>query len=193
LGASEVKYNGRTVLSPPREGSYELFFYANGYLCFYHVNRGDNGYRPYENDSDGFSKLYACPWTVDQARVDLSAATVLTLPVVGETTFAWGQLGDQVVTGSNIGGFYVFEKDSWQMLLPPKLGVSYQLYSTMMFHDRLLMGQYPSGRIFQYDGKQISDMPGWPPVLDGVSASAREAQTTVILWRRYLCRGLAVG
>ena len=50
----------------------------------------------------------------------------------------------------------------------------------MMFHDRLLMGQYPSGRVFQYDGKQISDMQGWPPVLDGVSASAREAQTTVI-------------
>ena len=180
FGASEVKYDGRTVLSPPGEGSYQLFFYANGHLCFYHVNRGDNGYRPYENDSDGYSKLYACPWTVDQARVDLSTATVLTLPVVGETTFAWGQLGDQIVTGSNIGGFYVFEKDSWQMLLPPKLGVSYQLYSTMMFHDRLLMGQYPSGRIFQYDGKKISDMPDWPPVLDGVSASAREAQTTVI-------------
>jgi hypothetical protein len=180
FGAGEVKYDGRTVLSPPREGSYQLFFYANGHLCFYHVNRGDDGYRPYENDVDGFSKLYACPWTADQAGVDLSTATVLTLPVVGETTFAWGQLGDQIVTGSNIGGFYVFEKGNWQMLLAPKLGVSYQLYSTMMFHDRLLMGQYPSGRVFQYDGKQISDMQGWPPVLDGVSASAREAQTTVI-------------
>jgi hypothetical protein len=180
FGGSEVKYNGRTVLSRPHEGSYQLFFYANGHLCFYHVNRGDDGYRPYENDSDGFSKLYACPWTIDQPAVDLSGATVLTLPIVGETTFAWGQLGDQIVTGSNIGGFYVFEKGSWQMLLAPNLGVSYQLYSTMMFHDRLLMGQYPSGRVFQYDGSQINDMPGWPPVLDGVSASAREAQTTVV-------------
>ncbi|MDG1895844.1 MAG: hypothetical protein P8J37_13135 [Fuerstiella sp.] len=180
FGASEVKYAGQAVLNPPREGSYQLFFYANGHLCFYHVNRGDDGYRPYENDSDGFSKLYACPWTVDQANVDLSTAVVLTLPVVGETTFAWGQLGDQIVTGSNIGGFYVFEKGNWRMLLAPILGVSYQLYSTMMFHDRLLMGQYPSGRVFQYDGSQISDMPGWPPILDGVSASAREAQTTVI-------------
>ena len=180
FGDSEVKCNGRTVLSPPQDGSYQLFFYSNGYLCFYHVNRGDRGYRPYENDDDGFSKLYACPWTADQDIVDLSRAIVLTLPIVGETTFAWGQLGDQIVTGSNIGGFYVFQERQWRMLLAPELGVSYQLYSTMMFHDRLLMGQYPSGRVFQYDGSQITDVPGWPPVLDGVSASAREAQTTVI-------------
>ena len=180
FGDSEVKCNGRTVLGPPQDGSYQLFFYANAHLCFYHVNRGDGGYRPYENDGDGFSKLYACPWTADQVSVDLSQAIVLTLPFVGETTFAWGQLDEQIVTGSNIGGFYVFEKGMWRMLLAPELGVSYQLYSTMMFHDRLLMGQYPSGRVFQYDGSKITDVPGWPPVLDGVSTSAREAQTTVI-------------
>ena len=180
FGSSEVMYDGRTVLSPPKEGSYQLFFYANGHLCFYHVNRGDGGYRAYENDAAGFSKLHACPWNPDEAQVDLSKAIVLTLPVVGETTFAWGTLGNQIVTGSNIGGFYVFEAGQWRMLLAPNLDVSYQLYSTMMFHDRLLMGQYPTGRVFQYDGSEITDQPGWPPVLDGVSASAREAQTTVI-------------
>ena len=88
FGDSEVKYDGRTILNSPQEGSYQLFFYANGHLCFYHVNRGDGGYRPYENDEAGFSKLYACPWTSDQAKVDLSTAIVLTLPIVGETTFA---------------------------------------------------------------------------------------------------------
>lgn len=180
FGASTVRYNGRTILSPPAEGSYELFFYAEGYLCFYHVNRGEGGYRPYQNDADGFSKLHACPWTPDEEAVDLSRAIVLTLPVVGETTFAWGQLGSQIVTGSNIGGFYVFDNESWRMLLEPRLGVSYQLYSTMVFHDRLLMGQYPTGRLFAYDGETITDLAGWPPKLEGVSGSAREAQTTVI-------------
>jgi len=177
---SGVKYKGRVILSPPEKGSYQLFFYANGYLCFYHVNRGDGGYRPYENDEDGFSKLHACPWTPDEAAVDLSKAVVRTLPVVGETTFAWGQLAGQIVTGSNIGGFYVFEDGAWRMLLEPDLGVSYQLYSTQAFHDRLLMGQYPTGRIFEYDGQKITDLTGWPPILAGVSGSAREAQTTVI-------------
>lgn len=180
FGDSRVTWNNKPILEPPTKGSYQLFFYANGHLCFYHVNRQDRPYRFYENDEDGFSRLYACPWTPTQDEVDLSKAVVLRLPVVGETTFAWGQLGDQIVTGSNIGGFYVFEDGTWKMLLEPKLGVSYQLYSTLSFHDRLLMGQYPTGRVFEYDGKQITDQKGWPPVLKGVSSSAREAQTTAI-------------
>jgi len=180
FGSSQVTYNGKTIISPPAKGSYKLFFYANGHLCFYHVNRGDRGYRAYENDEDGFSKLYACPWAPGDGQVDLSKAVVLTLPVVGETTFAWGQLGKQNVTGSNIGGFYIFEDGAWRMLLEPNLKVSYQLYSTMAFHDRLLMGQYPTGRVFEYDGEKITDLASWPPRLDGVTGSAREAQTTTI-------------
>ena len=180
FGDSEVTYADRKILDPPQIGNYQLFFYVNGHLCFYHVNRGDGAYRPFTNDKDGFSKLYACPWTSEQAKVDLSRAVILTLPIVGETTFAWGQLGAQIVTGSNVGGFYVFKDGRWQILLPPQLGVSYQLYSTMAFHDHLLMGHYPTGRIFRYDGTEITDQPGWPPVLEGVSSSAREAQTTVV-------------
>jgi len=180
FGDSRVTWNGKAILDPPIKGSYQLFFYANGHLCFYHVNKQDRSYRLYKNDEDGFSRLYACPWTPSQGKVDLGKSVVLWLPVVGETTFAWGQLHDQIVTGSNIGGFYVFQNGTWKMLLEPKLGVSYQLYSTLAFHDRLLMGQFPTGRVFAYDGKQITDQKGWPPVLKGVSASAREAQTTAI-------------
>ncbi len=180
FGDSTVKYGGVAVLSRPSQGSFQLFFYANGYLCFYHVNRGAGGYRAYQNDEDGFSKLHACRWTPGEKDVDLTKAILMTLPVVGETTFAWGQLGQQIVTGSNIGGFYVLEDGRWRMLLAPNLKVSYQLYSTMAFHDRLLMGQYPTGRLFEYDGRAITDRAGWPPVLPGVTASSREAQSTVI-------------
>lgn len=180
FGASVVKYNGRTILGAPERGRYQLFFYANGQLCFYHVDRGERGYRPHTSDDDGFSKLYACPWTPDDPAVDLRRAAVYTLPIVGEMTFAWGQLGEQIVTGSNIGGFYVFANGSWRMLLEPDMKVSYQLYSSLGFEDRLLMGQYPTGRLFEYDGQAISELADWPPVLHGVSGSAREAQTSVI-------------
>lgn len=180
FGDSRVTWNGRAILDPPGRGTYQLFFYARGHLCFYHVNRGEGSYRLYKDDEDGFSRLYACPWTPEQGAVDLSQAVKLRLPVVGETTFAWGQLGEQIVTGSNVGGFYVFEKSAWKMLLEPKLGTSYQLYSTLAYHGRLLMGQYPTGRVFEYDGTTITDQQGWPPVLEGVSDAAREAQTTTI-------------
>jgi hypothetical protein len=178
FGDGRVRFDGRTILPPAERGIYQLFYYANGYLCFYHIKRGDRGYRPFEDEADGFSKLYACPWTPGEPSVDLSRATVLTLPVVGETTFAWGRLGRQVVTGSNVGGFYILEDGRWRSLLEPNLKVSYQLYSTMAFHDRLLMGQYPTGRLFEFDGRGITDLAGWPPVPPGVSPSAREAQTT---------------
>ncbi len=180
FGDSRVAFDGKAILDPPSIGSYQLFFYANGHLCFYHVNRGDRGYRPFENEEDGFSRLYACPWTPEQPTVDLASAVTMRLPVVGETTFAWGQLGKQIVTGSNIGGFYIFEESQWRKILEPELGRSYQLYSTLAFHDRLLMGQYPTGRVFEFDGEKITDLKGWPPVLPGVSGSAREAQTTAI-------------
>ena len=180
FGNSSVVFDGDQLLEPPESGSYELFFYANGYLCFYHVDRRGGPYRPFRDDRDGFSKLYACPWVPGQPKIDLANAHVMQLPVVGETTFAWGQLGQQIVTGSNIGGFYVFENGKWRMLLAPDTKVSYQLYSSLGYGDKLLMGQYPTGRLFEYDGKQIRDVHGWPPVLAGVSANAREAQTSVI-------------
>jgi len=180
FGSSRVTWNGDVILAPPENGSYELFFYANGHLCFYHVHRNGKPYRPFQNEEDGFSRLYACPWKPSEGRVDLSKAITMRLPIVGETTFAWGVLGGQIVTGSNIGGVYVFEDGSWRMVLQPIQGVSFQLYSSLAFHDRLLMGQYPTGRVFEYDGEKLTDLKGWPPVMDGVSRSSREAQTTTI-------------
>ena len=180
FGASTVRCDGRVVLPPPDQGSYQLFFYANGKLCFYHVHRREQPYHRFKSDEDGFSRLYAVPWTPEQTKVDLNQAFTKTLPVVGETTFAWGQFGKQIVTGSNIGGFYVLEDNRWSMMLEPQLNVSYQLYSTLMLHDHMIMGQYPTGRLFRYDGTSIQDQPGWPPIAEGVSGSAREAQTTVL-------------
>jgi hypothetical protein len=180
FGSSEVRHDKTTILASPEIGSYRCFFYANGHLCFYHVDPGDGPYRPWKNDEDGFSKLYACPWAPGDGAVDLEQAIMFRTPVVGETTFAWGQLGDQIVTGSNVGGFYVFENDAWRMILPPIVGKSFQLYSTVALRDRLLMGQYPSGHVFQYDGKELTELPDSPPVPHGVSDRAREAQTTVI-------------
>ncbi|MBI1324865.1 hypothetical protein GC170_17000 [bacterium] len=180
FGDSTVTFDGQTILPPPTRGSYQLFYYANGFLCFYHIDRGAGGYRPFTSDKNGYSKLYACPWKPGEPAVDLTRAIVMTLPVVGETTFAWGVRDGQIVTGSNIGGFYVFEDGRWRTMLEPNLKVSYQLYSSMAFGDRLIMGQYPTGRIFSFDGRSIVDQPGWPPVPKGVSTAAREAQSTAI-------------
>lgn len=180
FGESVVHYNGQPLLAPPAVGRFERFFYALGRLCFYHVHRNDLPYRPFTSEEDGFSRLYACPWQPGDPAIDLARAETLRLPVVGETTFAWGQLGSRIVTGSNIGGFYEWEAGAWRMRREPTLGVSFQLYSSLAWGDRLLLGQYPTGRLFELAGTELRDLPGWPPVPPGVSASVREAQTTVL-------------
>lgn len=180
FGESTVSYNDRTILPTPDRGAYQMFFYANGYLCFYHVERGDRAYRPYNNDQDGFSRLLACPWTPNEDCVDMSRALMMNLPIVGETTFAWGVWDKQILTGSNIGGFYVLSDGKWIVLRQPDLKTSFQLYSSLAFDDHLYMGQYPTGRLFAYNGQKLSEIPNWPPIPEGFSTQAREAQTTSI-------------
>ena len=182
FGSGQVWYDGRLILDAPTEGSYQRFYYANGHLCFYHVSRGERSeYRPWESDADGFSRLYACPWRPsDPDPVDLAEAITLRLPIVGETTFSWGQLGGEVLTCSNIGGVYVFDGSAWRMIREPALGASFQVYTMVRYRDRLLLGQYPSGELFAFDGDALERIEGWPPGIEGASPSARECQTAMV-------------
>ncbi len=178
LGAGQLtftedtaKYNGRVILSPPTEGGYRDFYYAQGHLLFYHRKAG----------SGAFTRLMACPWTpAETGPVDLSQAVVFDTPYDRETPFAWGQWEDQVLTVSNMGGIYVFEGGRWRTVLEPDDQVSYQVYSILHWHDRLLLAQYPTGNVFEYQGHEATQIKDWPPRLPGVSVSARECQTLSI-------------
>ena len=182
FGDGHVEHNGKSLLAEPQQGSYHRFYYAHGHLFFYHTHWADKqGYRAYEADTEGFTKLYACPWLPDSGKaIDVSQATVLTLPCVGETPFAYGQLGSDVLTCSNIGGVYLFDGEAWRTLVEPVLAKSYQVYSMLNFYDRLLLGHYPTGLLYEFDGEKVTLLEGWPPRLEGVSPSAREAQTTTV-------------
>jgi len=169
---NHVAYNERVILDPPELGRYYNFYYAHGRLFFYHTHRAGE---------DGFTKIYACPWTPASGDpVDLQMATVVQAKYLGATPFAWGQFRGSVLTVSNYGGVYVFDGSAWSTLLEAQKGVSYQVYSMLNYHDRLLLAQYPSGELFEYRGDELKHLEGWPPRLPGVSASAREAQTLAI-------------
>ena len=176
-----VLLNGMTVLPAAKEGNYKGFYYAQGYLLFYHIYRpGEAKYRRHEKDENGYSKLYACPWKPGMGTIDLDQAKVEILPIVGEFPYAYGQLGDQVVSCSNIGGVYAFQNGQWRTLVDGSMDYSYQVYAGCTYYDRLLLGQYPSGELFGFDGKSVERLKGWPPVMKGVSSHAREAQTIVL-------------
>ena len=156
-----VRYKDATILPPPAEGDYHHFYYANGHLVFYHSKREEPPY----------GKLLACPWKPGDPPIDPAKARVHSLKYPRETPFAFGQMGREVLTCSNIGGLYAFDGKEWRVLREPDDKVSYQIYS---------MVNYPSGTLFEYDGKEVRSRQGWPPVPAGVSPSAREAQTTMI-------------
>jgi hypothetical protein len=188
FGEGAFYHDGEVILSPPEVGSRQRHYYASGHLFFYHVNRGERSeYRPWVSDVDGWSKLYACPWDpAEGGSVDLSRAVVTTLPVVGETTFAWGQLDGLVLTCSNIGGVYVFDGERWRTIREPVLTESFQVYTMLRYYDRLLLGQYPTGEFFEFDGESLTRLEGWPLRIEGVSGSGRECQTAAIWGGRLL-------
>ena len=181
FGDSEVWFNGNSILSPPPQGQYSKFYYASGRLFFYHKDMaGDGEYRAYQADDRGYSKLYACPWSPAEVVVDLSKAVITTLPFVGETPFSYGQLAGDVLTCSNIGGLYSFDGQQWRTLVDPQLGTSYQIYTMVNFYDEVLMGQYPSGVLYEFDGSTVTRLDGSPPRIEGVAGNSREAQTSAI-------------
>ena len=167
----EVYYEGQKVLSGPGSGLYHHFYYALGHLVFFHKDADVNPAR---------SRLHAVPWIPGSGDVNMAKAISLDLKYSQETPFSIGQLGDEVVNSSNMGGVYTFDGKAWKVLRVPVEGVSYQLYSMLNWYNNLLIAQYPTGNLFVYDGKEIRHMKDWPPVMPGVSDRSREAQTTCL-------------
>lgn len=168
FGGSGATFDGRQILGPPDVGVRYNFYYAHGHLFFFHTLRGD----------DGFTKIYACPWTSDdEGTIDLSDAIVIDAKYVGATPFAWGQFRHEALTVTNHGGIHVFDGKAWRTILEADNTTSYQIYSMLNYHDRLLLAQYPTGHLFEYQGVEAKHIDSWPPRLPGASPSAREAQT----------------
>jgi len=168
-----ISYDGQTVLSiQPFQGALAERYYANGQLVF---RRHDAQADPPVNE------LVACPWTTDSTEpVSLANGKTIAMGTPREFVYAYGQIKDQVVAATNTGGLYVFDGQTWKTILEPDTKVSFQIYTIINYGDRLLMGQYPTGELFSYDGEKFEHLPDWPPAIPGVRKSAREAQSLTI-------------
>ncbi len=170
---NRILFQDRTVLVLGTDGgTLGRHYFANNFLLFREV-------RPLDDERP--SRLHAVAWRPDQPGVARLAESVsLDLPWNGEFVYAFGQLGADVLVATNTGGVYRFDGEAWEVMIPPDRNVSFQIYAMLNYYDRLLMGQYPTGELFEYDGKEIRRLEGWPPVMPGVSSAAREAQTLAI-------------
>ncbi len=181
LAAGGVSYDGKEILPAPAQGRLGSLYYGQGYLFFYHYDR--NGAAP-------FNRISAVPWDAyADAPVDWSKVQSIDATVLAEFAYCYGQLDGAVVNCSNWGGFYVFRNGAWSILRKPDPKTNYQIYCMMNFEDRLLLGHYPAGVFYSYDGQSITEQTDWPPTPAAVSSKLREAQS-VALYRGELYTGV---
>ena len=164
-----VLYGGEPILGlTGKKVGIARYYYAGGNLFV----------RVY---GEGVNEIVACPWRPSQSDgIDYKSAPKIKLRMPREFIYSYGQLGDDVLAATNTGGVYRFDGREWKCLVEPIADVSYQVYTMINYYDRLLLGQYPTGNLFEYDGREVRHLQDQPPVMPGVSDRAREAQTTAI-------------
>ncbi|MFT5468548.1 MAG: hypothetical protein ACI8UO_003658 [Verrucomicrobiales bacterium] len=147
-------------------------YFSNGFLLTRRLSRGDDALT---------NEITASRWSPGQTLKNLDSAIRIPLRSAKEFVYAWGQLGDATLAATNTGGVYRFADETWTTLVEPDRQTSFQIYTGINWRDRLLLGHYPTGELWEFDGgAEIRRLENWPPVLAGVSKRAREAQTTTI-------------
>jgi hypothetical protein len=167
-----ITYDGRPILElAPEQGQIGEWYYGDGKLIVRQNHPGPES---------AINELIALDWTSsDSTPLRIENGVKLALSAPHEFIYAFGQHCKELVAASNMGGVHVVDGENWRTLREPD-GKSFQIYSTLSTENRLLLGQYPTGEPFELAGKKLQRLPGWPPVMKGVSSNAREAQTLAL-------------
>lgn len=153
-----IMYDGETIYTSTLGAG--RYYYANGQMVICHV-------KP--------DMLYVAPWKPGETIVLENAKS---FPIVG-SVFTLGNYDGEILITTNVGEFYSF-RDGELTTHRVTDGKSWQGYSMTRFYDKVLIGQYPTGSLFQYDKDGLKPFEPALPVPEGVSANAREAQTLAI-------------
>ena len=171
----QLSYDGVTLVDAQqtreRIGEY---YYAQGNLFV----------RQFSGDREtGTNRVVVYSWVPEEKATRLLAERsdcTHRLSIPYEFFYTFAQWQDELIGITNVGTVLRFNESKWKVLHEPMLTVSYQVYCGINFYDKLLLGQYPSGTMFEYAGKDVMPLDDWPPVLNGVANSARELQTATI-------------
>jgi hypothetical protein len=172
VSPQQITWQGNVLLTPDDPYCFGEHYFSDGKLVV----------RSFRSDGQlPANRMLVFAWTPDDSPDPRPLHELtLTLPQPREFVYAFGQWRDHILVMTNMGGVYRLRGDHWDTLRAPDPNVSYQIYSAVNYYDKLLLGHYPTGELYEYAGEQLVLKKGWPPVLPGVSPSAREAQTLAI-------------
>lgn len=162
-----ILYDGAAIYTAERSGG--RYFYDHGVMFIYH------------HDPD---QLFVVPWKPGET-ISLDGAEVHDLVGV---VFTWGMYNGEFLLTTNVGEFYSY-RDGNLTRIRATDGTSWQGYSMLRHYDKVLIGQYPTGSLYQYDENGLKPFDPPIPVPEGVSKYAREAQTLAI-YGGYLYAGV---
>ena len=169
---SSIRYKDRDILKwPDDQGKPLLRYYGDGWLIVW--NR-------FEAEDPRVEQFLAWRWSPSRAEpLAMADAVARPLSKKGEFPYAIGALRDDLIATTNLGTILRLRNGRWETLRDPD-GSSCQIYAALNLGDSLWLGHYPSGEVWWYDGEKLQPRPGWPPVPEGVSTGAREAQTLTL-------------
>ena len=135
----DVVYDGQVIFDPPDHPIYRYYYYGQGHLHFYRETKP-------EGEGEIQKAVVAIPWSPydEPMEADIAKEKVLDLFMPPEFPYAYGQLGDEVITCSNWGGLVLLRwggvEDS------PEAGQECELSS---LHDDHVWGPTSHGAIPQ--------------------------------------------
>lgn len=143
-------------------------------------------YSPGENFLFYFSKGIVAVFHYDPDRVyigqqDFAQDPFIDLDRLAEYSidgfpYIFGTYNDELIIGTTVGAIYSYKNEELKVIREND-GTSFQLYSAIKVNDRLMMGHYPSGSIYVYDGDGLREFEHPIPVPVNANENERETQT----------------
>ena len=158
--ANQIRYDGNIIYDSKHGGG--MYYYANGRFYIFHADP---------------QRIYVCEWTPESGgTIDADAGFMF---AIEGNVFTYGTYGDTVLIATNVGNVYTHTKNEFRQIRATD-GKSWQAYGMLTLYDKLVIGHYPTGSLYQYDANGLQLFSPAIPVPDAVSANAREAQTLAI-------------
>ena len=169
---------GKEIIFKPESGFEDKYFYyyADGVLIAFRYGDTDSGMR---------SLVRAFRWQPGQRSVSISDAFAAEELQI-DYPLAFGTVCGRIVFALNTSPEVWALDGTFKRIFCGASGESWQAYCAMPFYDKLILGQYPSGSLFETDGTSVKPFRFPLPVL---SDWPREAQC-ISVYRGELYAGL---
>lgn len=135
--ANKITYDSKTIYVSKDPTS---FYYKNGNFYIYAKTVNPT--------------LSICPWNYSQDIVNINTCKVVTIPYANTIPIVFGELNGEIIISLN-NGILLSYKNNQLKPINPELENKGQFGSIINYFDKLLLGYYPDGEIYSYDGDRL--------------------------------------